>query len=305
MQTTADRGQIRQFLNLDLVEHPPDYEILESLPKAGFTRQRILYTAVDGDKIPAFLLIPEGQGLFPAVLIHHQHHGQRHLGKSEVLGLAGDPLQAFAPQLARRGFVVLAPDSVCFEDRRKHASGIEPHKGDDIQHFIEMGNRLSLGDTLMRKVLADASSGLCLLGSLPQVDAKRIGVLGHSYGGNTVLFQSALEPRIAYAISSGALCSYAYKRAHDIALEFALIIPGFADRWDLHDLLDCIAPRPLFILSAADDPASKDAPEVIGRARANDNIKHFHDRGGHSMTAERFQAIITFLTGCAGSQSLS
>lgn len=43
----------------------------------------------------------------PAVLINHQHNGERHLGKSEVCGLAGNPLQAFGPELARHGFVVL------------------------------------------------------------------------------------------------------------------------------------------------------------------------------------------------------
>jgi len=49
--------------------------------------------------VPALLLVPEhpcGAG----VVALHQHNSQWHLGKSEVAGLAGEPLQAFGPALA-------------------------------------------------------------------------------------------------------------------------------------------------------------------------------------------------------------
>jgi dienelactone hydrolase len=157
-----------------------------------------------------------------------------------------------------------------------------------------MGDRLTRGDTLMRKVLSDACAGVSLLGHHPRVIGERIGALGHSYGGNTVLFQAALDPRIAFAASSGALCSYAYKRQHGIPLEMALIIPGFAARWDLHHLLECIAPRPILIVSADDDQYSEDAPEIIARANPNDHVTHFRDHGQHGLTPERFNQILTF-----------
>lgn len=62
------------------------------------------------------MIIPETLGNNPAILINHQHNREHHLGKSEVCGLAGNPLQAFGPELAIIGFVVLAPDSICFEE---------------------------------------------------------------------------------------------------------------------------------------------------------------------------------------------
>ncbi len=300
MNPSTLREDIRRFLNLERIETAIDYEVLETVPDTGFTRQRIIYKAADGDEIPAFLLSPDGDGPFPAVLVHHQHASQRYLGKSEIMGIAGDPLQAFGPELAKRGFMILAPDSICFEDRRRNATGIEPHEHDDIQHYIEMGNRLTQGDTLMRKVLSDASTALSLLAHHPQMDTTKIGALGHSYGGNTVLFQAALEPRIRFAVSSGALCSYAYKREHNIALELALVIPGFAARWDLYHLLDCIAPRPLFVVSAENDRYAKDATEVIARAVSNEHITHFRDDGEHALTPERFNRILDFLSDCVG-----
>jgi len=294
-ETASLCESIRQFLKLDLDKTAVEFQVQETIESAAYVRKRIIYSAADGDAVPAFLWIPAGEGPFAAVLVHHQHASQRHLGKSEVAGTAGDPLQAFGPRLAGHGFVVLAPDSICFEDRRKFAKGIEVDGRDDIQHYIEMGDRLTQGDTLMRKVLADASSAVSLLAAHPLVDAHNIGVLGHSYGGNTTLFQAALDLRISFAVASGALCSYAYKREHDIPLELALIIPGFASRWDMHHLLQCIAPRPILIVSADDDQYAKDAHDVIGRAQPNDHVSHFHESGGHALTPERLQRILAFV----------
>lgn len=98
------------------------YTITESKNEDGYTRQRIEYESF-GDIVTAYLLIPENKNNNSAILIHHQHNSERHLGKSEVCGLSGNPLQAFAPALAQKGFVVLAPDSICFEERRKNGQG--------------------------------------------------------------------------------------------------------------------------------------------------------------------------------------
>ena len=51
------------------------------------------------------------------VLTIHQHTGKWHLGKSEVVGLTGNGMFAYAADLAWQGFVVLAPDSLYFEER--------------------------------------------------------------------------------------------------------------------------------------------------------------------------------------------
>jgi hypothetical protein len=95
----------------------------------GYLELRVCYAGVE-EEIPALLLVPDGAGPFAAVLAHHQHNSEWHLGKSEVAGLAGDPLQAFGPALARAGLVVLAPDAVGFEDRRYSGTGIDAREDD-------------------------------------------------------------------------------------------------------------------------------------------------------------------------------
>jgi len=84
------RSETRRWLGLAPPPRQVDVTTEHVAPQGAYERRRIVYTAPDGDRIPAFLLIPTGrQHPCPGVLIHHQHNGERHLGKSEVCGLAG------------------------------------------------------------------------------------------------------------------------------------------------------------------------------------------------------------------------
>ena len=296
------RDQISAFLRFSISESPVPFATHEEVEEVTHRRLRISYTSEEGDLIPAFLLLPPGVGPFPAVLVHHQHHGQRHLGKSEVCGLAGDPLQAFGPALARRGMIVLAPDSICFEDRRHNQTGTEPDDADVDQHYNEMCYRLLKGETLMRKVLSDSAQGISLLRGHPLVRREHVGLLGHSYGGNTVLFHGALDERIRFSCSSGAACSYHLKMSNQLGIEMAEVIPGFATRFDIADLVTCFAPRKILIVSSREDPLSQDAESIVATARetcaamhVEEHIEHQRYQGEHALTQERFDDILNWL----------
>ena len=302
MKNNKLRQDISKFLGFRLPGNPRPLNVISEVKEDGFTRYLINYFGDDEDTIPAFLLIPHGEGPFPAILIHHQHHSQRHLGKSEVCGLVGDPLQAFGPAFAKRGIAVLAPDSICFEDRRAHISGTKFHKEDESQHYNEMAYRLLRGDTLMRKVLDDSARAISVLQRHPAIDSKRIGTLGHSYGGNTVLFHSALDTRIRYLVASGAASTYQYKFSQEIGIEMAEVIPGFATQFDIQDLVKCIAPRRALLVSATEDNASMDADMIVKEAmgaykdfEVDKALQHIRYEGSHSLTRERFNYIVEWL----------
>lgn len=294
------RNEIAKILGIE-ISNPilhVGYKVLESTQEDGYTRQLIEYDSCE-DKVRAFLLLPENLDNNPAILIHHQHNREHHLGKSEVCGLAGNPLQAFGPELVKKGFVVLAPDSICFEDRRKDPTV----EGFDFwQHFNEMCYRILKGDYLIKKVVNDAMNGITLLSSLSCVDNKRIGTLGHSYGGNTVLFLSALDERIAFSCASGSACTFENRMSNNVGIEMASVIPDFHGKYDIDDLVSCIAPRRLLIISGDEDKYSKDAPYIVEKAspayselHALHNLQHKRYRGGHAVTKERFDDIIEWL----------
>jgi dienelactone hydrolase len=305
------RHEISEFLKFSVPTTSMPFNTESVVEEQGYSRIRISYSDGEGDGIPAFFLLPEGSGPFPAVLVHHQHNGERHFGKSEVCGLAGDPLQAFGPALARKGIAVLAPDSICFEDRRRNRTGTEPDEEaiDFLQHYNEMCYRLLNGDTLMRKVLNDTARGLSVLQEHPSVDKKRLGTLGHSYGGNTVLFHAALDVRVRFACSSGAACTYKHKAAKGTGIEMALVIPGFANRFDIQDLVKCIAPRAVLLVTATEDKYSHDANIIVNMAReafdalgVGERLEHERYDGGHPITQRRFDRIVEWVVSCCKSE---
>lgn len=294
------RREIAEAIGINILNSPTsvEYRILEYVKEDGYTRQKIEYDSY-GDKVSAFLLLPETLGNNPAILINHQHNREHHLGKSEVCGLAGNPLQAFGPELAKRGVVVLAPDAICFEERRK-----DPNvEGFDFwQHFDEMCYRILKGEYLMKKVLEDAMNGITLLSNLPFVDNARIGTLGHSMGGNTVLFLSALDERIAYSCASGSACTYENRMKSNVGIEMSSVIPNFYDKYDIDDLVSCVAPRKLLIVSAEEDKYSKNADYIVEKAstvfskyEVIQNLHHKRYPGGHALTEERFEFIVEWL----------
>jgi dienelactone hydrolase len=154
----------------------------------------------------------------------------------------------------------------------------------------------------MRKVLDDASRGVSLLGSHPRIEAGNIGIMGHSYGGSTTLFQMALDQRLRFGCSSGAACSYRYTLAHQLGVEMSLAIPGFFGRFDKDDLVKCIAPRPFLVVSASEDVYSMDAADIVASARPvyedfgqGEKLEHSRYEGPHGLTEERFGRIVDWL----------
>lgn len=309
-ETAALRSEIAGFLGLEYATTAAALDVREVVVEAGYTRKAVSFSAADGERIQAYLFEPSEVEPAGAVVVLHQHNSEWALGKSEVAGLVGDPLQAFGPALARAGLTVLAPDAVGFESRCGRAGGgvevgpgiSKPHGTPEgwLQYFNHAMHRLVRGELLMRKLLLDVASATSALAA--HTGGQRVGVLGHSYGGNTALFAAALDTRLAFACCSGSVCSFRHKLASGTALEMALVIPGFAKRFDLDDLMRCVAPRPLLVVSADHDVYSADAAELVAgvapafaAAGTPQRLAHLAVSGGHALDSVRFAAIVDWL----------
>jgi len=260
----------------------------------GFARERIEYRGLEVDLIPAFLFTPRGRDTLGGVVVFHQHNGEFHFGKSEVAGDVGHAFQAFGPALARRGLVVLAPDSISFEDRRAAVRGVEPDLYDWLQHYNSMSYRLLDGDLLMRKCLDDAQRALSVLLEVAGVDERLVGVAGHSYGGYTALYHAAVDPRCRWACISGAVCSFETRRREGTGITLFETVPGLTSLLDTHDVLSAIGPRPTMVVSGTKDKYSRDADQVVAKI-ANDFITELRVDREHALDQERFDAIIEWI----------
>ena len=163
--------------------------------------------------------------------------------------------------------------------------------------------RIVAGDHLMSKVLLDASTAVSVLARQKVVDSKRIGVVGHSFGGNTALFLAALDERIGFSCASGAACSYRHKMRRGTGLDMSLVIPGCTQVFDIDDLVRCVAPRRILIVSSDGDALTGDAHEIIESVRpvfdeqnCAEHLSHFHSSGPHALDRTRFEAMIEWVS---------
>jgi dienelactone hydrolase len=236
-------------------------------------------------RVSAYLFAPAGQGPHPAVLCIHQHNREYHLGKSEPAGLSGNPEQFYALELAKRGFVTLAPDALCFEERQHPRL-----RGMDGERF-EATRRIAEGSCLQAKMLWDLTRALDYLLARREVDGRRIGCLGHSFGGQETLFLSAVDRRIAAGVSSCGFSSY--RSIFDAAIlhNLGLYVPGIVRCGDLDRVLGLVAPRPFLVLAGNTDPlfpmegvqaTVREARRAYGKARERLRLEAFPT--GHGFT---------------------
>ena len=156
---------------------PPGIRVLSTTKDDALTVQEIEYASPRGGRVPATLVVPDGPGPFAGVLLLH--------------GLPGNRQQLLpgAEELARRGAVTLSIDAPFSRPGRLGGAPFhldERDREDQIQ------------------LIVDLRRGLDLLVSRPDVDPKRLGYAGGSYGGTMGGLLAGVERRIkAYALYFG------------------------------------------------------------------------------------------------------
>ena len=262
-------------------------KLLERIPLQGLVREKVSYQVEPGQRVSAFLFLPEGAARRQAVLCIHQHNREYHLGKSEPAGLSGNPEQYYALELAKRGFVTLAPDLICFEERQHPTL-----RGMDYERF-EATRRVAAGSCLQTKMLWDLQRALDYLGTRREVDPRRLGCLGHSLGGQETLFLSAVDRRIAAGVSSCGFSSYQAIFHGAILHNFAAYVPGILRYGDLARVLGLVAPRPFLVLAGAEDPLFplQGVQETVKEAR-----RTYGTRARDRLRLEVFPTVHAFTT---------
>jgi dienelactone hydrolase len=214
---------------------PPAIRVLGEEDLGNTRRQRIEYEAEPGDWVPAYLFLPKHAGPHPAMLCLHQ---TTKIGKAEPAGLGGNPDLHYALELARAGYVAIAPDYPNFGD----------YKFDAYAHGY-------LSATM--KGIVNHQRAVDLLVSLPGVDAKRIGVVGHSLGGHNALFVAAFDQRLKAVVTSCGFTAFArYNKGDLTGWSHRGYMPRIAKVYgkdparmpfDFADVFTAIAPRMVYV----------------------------------------------------------
>ena len=268
----------------------PILSIIDEVDCGSFLRRTIEYAVEQDERIKAFLCLPHtSTAQNPAIFCHHQHAGNYLLGKSEVVGLSGDKDQAYAKELAERGFITLSPDAICFEDRCQHKDSPEN------SHVHELHTRLLRGETLLGKILHDMSVGIDILQSLTEVDSDRIGFIGHSYGGRTALFAPVFDRRIKTSVCNGGSSNY-----RDMSgIQFDFVLPDIIQHGDIEDIVRLVEPTNLLISGSDHDKWSIGIEAMAAYAQSTfhqGEFRHHVSSGGHQFTPEMRERAYAFLS---------
>ncbi len=273
---------------------PLDIEVTSSVDCGEYRRDRVVFDVEAAMSVPAYLLVPHDRATpGPAILAIHGHGP----GKATVCGLDDNDVQQrrdidacrgdYGHQLARRGYVVLAPDLRAFGERQDPQWDPHTHKYDCDWNLV---CAVMAGVNPLAQNLWDLQRCLDVLTQHPQVDPQRVGVAGFSYGATMALVLTAVDERVRAAVVSGFLSSWA--AAHRVPWNMcgSQVMWGQLGAIEHVDLAALVLPRPLLVESGIDDdifPVAA-ARETVSALRAQfddlgNELKLVHDIfvGGH------------------------
>jgi len=276
----------------------PKVEVLQRSRRENFTQLRIRLEIAAEQTGQGWLLIPDGQGPFPGVLVVY-YEPETSIGLN-----AKQPRRDFALELTRRGFVTLSigtPGGNAWKPElgKAHCQPLSYHAYVAANCWQALANR-------------------------PEVDRRRIGVVGHSYGGKWAMFAAALWDKFACVAVSDPGIVFDEKRPNVNYWEPWYLgfdpdekrpkagVPSDANPRtgaykkmietgrDLHELHALIAPRPFLVSGGSEDTPARWV--ALNHAVAVNKLLGYSDRVAmtnrpeHTPTEESDAVLYAFFT---------
>ena len=243
------------------------YTILFEEQRDGYKARKIEIRLSRYYTVPAYVLIPDGKGPFPAINALHDHGAHLFIGKEKMIRplacedstvikdaeewLAGYEGQFFGDYLARHGYVVFSADAPMWGERGQK-EGARRDRYDMIA-----GNMMMYGIDLSAYMTYDDIACTEFLASLPEVDAQRIGCTGWSMGAYRAWMLSALSDHIkvgaavCWMVTTDEQMSFKYSRTENGG--FANCFPGLRRWLDYPHIASIACPKPMLFINGSQD----------------------------------------------------
>ena len=276
------------------IEHPR-VDVLSSSRSMGVTRRQVRVEIGPDQFGVGWLLEPDGEKPRPAVVVVYYE-------PDTSIGLGRAEQRHFGALLAERGFVTLSIGT----------------PGGDAWHP-------QLAGATCQPLAYHAYVGANLwraLADWPDIDAERIGIVGHSYGGKWAMFAACLFENYACGAWSDPGIQFdetrpninywepwylgldrgANPREPGLPTEqnprtgaYAQLV---AEGHDLHELQALMAPRPFLVSAGSEDPPERwmvlNHCIAVNRLLGYEHRVGMTSRGGHDPTVESNRAICAF-----------
>ena len=250
---------------------PPDEgyraKVLYEEHRDGYTARKLELRLSRYYSVPAYMLIPDGKGPFPAINALHDHGAHLFIGKEKMIRplacedstvvrdaqewAAGYDGQFFGDYLARNGFVVLSTDAPMWGERGQK-EGARRDRYDMIA-----GNMMMYGIDLSAYMTYDDIAATEWLAGQPEVDAAHIGCTGWSMGAYRAWMLAALSDRISAAVpvcwmvTTDEQMSFKYKRTENGG--FANCFPGLRRWLDYPHVASIACPAAMLFINGSQD----------------------------------------------------
>ena len=291
------RKEIRTRWNQLMGEWPPllkdqQMKIIDSVYRDGFMQYRIQFFWTPDEETEGYLLVPDGKGKKPAVITVY-YEPETAIGR----GNPDHPNRDFAYQLTKRGFVTLS---------------IGTSEATKARTYSLYYPNLEKATVEPLSMLAYAAANAWyVLSKIPQVDAAKIGIMGHSFGGKWAMFASCLFDKFACAVWSDPGIVFDEARADVNYWEpwylgyhpkpwrqrglittqnpakgvYPKLVAGGYDLQELHALM---APRPFLVSGGSEDTQQRWMPLnhtiKVNRLLGYENRVGMTNRPAHSPT---------------------
>ena len=276
----------------------PSVEILQTKRREGITQHRIRFRWTPNEFTTGYLLVPDSDRPMPAVVTVYYE-------PETAIGL-GKPGRDFAIQLARRGFVALSIGTT--EATAAKTYSIYHPSIRDAQ--VQPLSMLAYAAANAWYVLAERS----------EVDAERIGIVGHSFGGKWAMFASCLFDKFACAAWSDPGIVFDSRPSVNYWEPWYLgyhpqpwrkrgvitdqnpargLYPRLvAEGRDLHELHALMAPRPFLVSGGSEDPIRRwqalNHTVLINKVLGVDDRVAMTNRPDHSPNPDSNEIIYRF-----------
>lgn len=294
-------------------------EVTDREQREGYEACKIRFNLSEWSRVPAYLLVPEGKGPFPAIVLLHDHGAHFSIGKEKMVRpfhVAPEVMedadqwakqcydgQYVGDYLARHGYVVLTVDALFWGERgRKEGASYEAQQA-LASNFLQMG--ASWGAFINVDDMRSAE----FLASLPFVDKERVGSLGFSMGA----YRSWMLAAMTDVVRASASVCWMNTTEHLMTLTnnqnkggsaYAMLIPGLRRYLDYPHVASLACPKPTLFFNGTRDKlfpveGVKDAyqeMEIVWKSQgASDRLvtklwdeKHFFNKEMQKETLEFF-----------------
>lgn len=331
-------SKTKEFVSPPDITRKPKVSIDKKYKYDGLEIEEISWQLPYGPKTQAILVKPEGiTKKLPGILGLHDHGGNKYFGKRKITKTSDDqhPMMAdhqkhyyggfpWANKLAKRGYVVLVPDSFAFASRRvlfkdmseipwghcatEGLSDANPERQENIDAYnrwagehehILSKSLFCAGTTWPGVFLAEDRSALDVLSARDDVDADSLGCAGLSGGGLRTVYLGGFDHRIKCAVAVGFMSTwkdFLMNKAYTHTwMTYTPLLPKYLD---FPEILGLRVPLPTMTLNNNQDQlfsrsemrrADRILQEVFTKANAKDKYKGGFYDGPHKFDAKMQQ----------------